>query len=289
MSAPIEGILNIHKPTGLTSHDVVNRVRRLSGIRRVGHAGTLDPLATGVLVLALGRATRLLEYLVGQSKRYLATVRLGQETDSYDAEGRIVAEWPVEVTSEEIEAALAHFRGEIEQKPPLYSAVKKGGQPLYKLARQGAVVEPPTRRVTIFEAVLADWDWPEATLDISCSSGTYIRSLAHDLGQYLGCGGHIAALQRAAVGSFTLSEAIPLDELTPENLPGALLPPDAAVAHLPAVSFPADESGDLRHGRRVPRRADHPDHRLARAYDEQECFIGILTAVKEQWQPRKIL
>jgi tRNA pseudouridine55 synthase len=207
------GLLVINKPIGLTSHDVVNKVRWLSGIRRVGHAGTLDPLASGVLLLAVGRATRLIEYLVGRSKRYQAVVRLGQETDTYDREGEVVAERPVQVTDSQLEAALERFRGPIEQVPPMFSAVKQGGQPLYRLARRGQAVERPARAITIYELSLLDWRPPEIELLIHCSSGTYIRSLAHDLGQVLGCGGHLATLRRLAVGDFTLDQAVPLPVL----------------------------------------------------------------------------
>ena len=157
---PLGGVLNVDKPIGLTSHDVVNRVRRIAGMRRVGHAGTLDPLATGVLLVCLGRATRLVEYLTGQPKTYLATIRLGQTTNTYDAEGEITAETPVTATAQEIETALADFRGPISQLPPMFSAVKQSGRPLYKLARQGEEVERAPRQVTIYELNLTGFRKP---------------------------------------------------------------------------------------------------------------------------------
>jgi tRNA pseudouridine55 synthase len=242
------GVLNIDKPGGMTSHDVVNRMRRLTGIRRIGHTGTLDPLATGVLLLCIGRATRLSEYLIGQNKRYEATIRLGQETNTYDAEGEIVAEMPVTVDEEAIQAALSHYRGPISQVPPMFSAVKKDGQPLYKLARQGVEIDRPSREVTIYQLALLEWTPPDLHLDITCSSGTYIRSLAHDLGQLLGCGGHIIALRRPAVGHFLIEQAAPLDELTAERWLDKLQPADTAVAHLPALEFSNEDAASTWEG-----------------------------------------
>jgi tRNA pseudouridine55 synthase len=200
----LSGVLCVDKPLGMTSHDVVGRTRRVAGLRRVGHAGTLDPLATGVLLLCLGRAARLIEYLVGHDKVYETTVRLGQTTATYDAEGEVLAERPfLHLTLSQIEAALEAFRGDIVQQPPIYSAIKQGGQPLYKLARQGKTeVARPYRPVTIHELTRLSWEPPHLSLRIACSSGTYIRSLGYDLGEALGCGGHLSALRRLAVGRF---------------------------------------------------------------------------------------
>jgi tRNA pseudouridine55 synthase len=287
------GLLVINKPIGLTSHDVVNKVRWLSGIRRVGHAGTLDPLASGVLLLAVGRATRLIEYLVGRSKRYQAVVRLGQETDTYDREGEVVAERPVQVTDSQLEAALERFRGPIEQVPPMFSAVKQGGQPLYRLARRGQAVERPARAITIYELSLLDWRPPEIELLIHCSSGTYIRSLAHDLGHVLGCGGHLATLRRLAVGDFTLDQSVPLPVLERENWLAHLLPPDRAVDHLPAIILPEADVVSLRNGQQVNCRPDQAVAPLVRAYHEDGRFIGLVVHEGSdphgRWQPRKIL
>ncbi|MFW5942793.1 MAG: tRNA pseudouridine(55) synthase TruB, partial [Chloroflexota bacterium] len=199
----MEGLLNVDKPLHLTSHDVVARVRRLCDTRRVGHAGTLDPLASGVLVLAVGRATRLLEYVVGQPKEYQARVRLGQETNTYDGEGEITAQRPVPVTRADVEQALQQFRGDIAQIPPMYSALKKGGKRLYELARQGKEVEREARRVTIYDLEILTWDRPVLTVRVRCSTGTYIRSLAHDLGQALGTGAYLSGLRRTAIGAFS--------------------------------------------------------------------------------------
>jgi tRNA pseudouridine55 synthase len=289
MDIALEGVLAIDKPMGMTSHDVVGRVRRVGGLRRVGHAGTLDPLATGVLLVCLGRATRLVEYLVGRPKTYAARVRLGQTTDSYDADGVVVAERPLTFTSDDLYAALALFRGDIQQQPPMFSAVKQQGQPLYKLARKGIEVERPLRPVTIYDLTLLNWQSPFLELRITCSSGTYIRTLAHDLGEQLGCGGHIVALRRTAVGAFTLDNACPLAELTLENLPQRLLPSETAVAHLPRLVLPMTEAVRLTQGQRLIRQPEQPDAPLVQVYDEQGGFIGVAQAKDDIWQPQKIM
>jgi len=197
-----DGILNLDKPRGPTSHDVVARIRRLTGVRRVGHAGTLDPLATGVLLICIGRATRVSEYLMTGRKVYRARARLGVTTDTYDAEGQVVAEAEVEASRAQVEAALAQFRGQIAQVPPMYSAIKHQGTSLHRLARQGIEVEREPRPVEIFRLELTAWEPPECTLEMTCSRGTYVRSLVHDLGQTLGCGAYLTGLIRLASGDF---------------------------------------------------------------------------------------
>ena len=283
------GVLCVDKPLGMTSHDVVNRIRRTAGLRRVGHAGTLDPLATGVMLLCLGRSTRLIEYLVGHDKVYETTVRLGQTTSTYDAEGEIVAKRPfTHLTLNQIQDALEPFRGEIQQQPPLYSAIKKDGQPLYKLARQGKEdVERPFRPVTIHELTLLKWDPPHLSLRVHCSSGTYIRSLGHDLGQALGCGGHLAALRRLAVGNFTVETAVPLTTLAPENITHYLLPPDTAVRHLSRLDLSETAAADILQGKPIPQ-TNEPSAELARAYGPDGQFLGIVTAGDEQWLAQKM-
>lgn len=283
------GVLCVDKPLGITSHDVVNRIRRLAGLRRVGHAGTLDPLATGVLLLCLGRSTRLIEYLVGHNKLYETTVRLGQTTTTYDAEGDIVAERPyAHLTLSQINDALKPFRGPIQQRPPLYSAIKQGGQPLYKLARQGEQdVERPYRAVTIHELSLLNWEPPILSLRIACSSGTYIRSLGHDLGEALNCGGHLTGLRRLAIGDFGLETAVPLDDLTPENIGSQLLPPDTAVRHLPRLDLPETAAEAILQGKPISQ-TNLPDAELARAYGPGGQFLGIVTAKATQWLARKM-
>ena len=287
--SPTEGVLNIDKPGGMTSHDVVNRIRRLTGIRRVGHAGTLDPLATGVLLLCIGRTTRLVEYLVGHDKVYEVTVRLGQATNTYDAEGEVVAERPfTHLTTTQIEKTLDQFRGPIQQKPPIYSAIKKDGQPLYKLARAGVDVDVPARAVTIHTLEMIDVTLPEVRLRVSCSSGTYIRSLSHDLGEALDCGGHVTALQRTAVGDFAITTAVPLAYLTAQNWPEYVQAGDTAVAHLPRLDLTAAQTEALQNGQRPPRLADQTPAPLLRAYEPSGRFIGIVTAHEEYLKAQKI-
>jgi tRNA pseudouridine55 synthase len=210
----IDGFLVIDKPAGLTSHDVVQRVRRWAKQRRVGHLGTLDPLATGVLPIALGEATKLSQLLTHGEKSYRGKVRLGIETTTYDREGEVVREcdgpWP---TRDDLERALAPFRGDIEQVPPPYSAVKTGGQAAYRRARRGEEVVLEPRKVTIRRLELFDYAPPFAQIEVDCSSGTYLRSIAHDLGRALGVGGHLWELCRTKSGPFTLAQAVELDQL----------------------------------------------------------------------------
>ena len=283
-----EGLLLIDKPAGPTSHDIIQQLRRVSGVRRIGHAGTLDPLATGLLLVCIGRATRLLEYLLAQPKRYETAVRLGRSTDTFDAEGTIISEKPVDVTAVDIEQALQQFRGPIVQYAPAYSAVKRDGVPLYKLARQGLEVERPAREVTVSNLEMLSWQDPTVHLDITCSSGTYIRSLADDLGNSLGCGGYISALRRTAVGTFTIEQAVALPELDNSNWSEQLLPPDTAVRHLPKIEFSAEEARRLLLGQRVPGADVIEEGAPARAYEQYGRFLGIVVAAGQAWQPHKM-
>lgn len=289
LSVSYSGVLILDKPSGPTSHDAVQRVRRLAGIRRVGHAGTLDPLATGVLLVCLGRATRLIEFLVGHDKTYETTIRLGQTTTTYDAAGEIVLERPVEVAALQLSAALSTFRGSIRQIVPAFSAVKRDGQPLYKAARRGDEIELPVRAVVIHSLDLLAFEPPFVTLRVRCSSGTYIRSLAHDLGEALGCGGHVAALRRTTVGDFTLAEAVSLDDLTPENWPEYLRTPETAVRHLPRLDVDAEEARRLALGQRLeadPARLAGP---FGRTFGPDGRFLGVIAVVEDVWQPRKMM
>ena len=272
----------------MTSHDVVRQVRRLSDTRRVGHAGTLDPLATGVLVLALRRATRLLQYVVGRPKEYTAHVRFGAVSSTYDGEGEIISTGAVDVSGSQVAEALDLFRGEVEQVPPMYSALKKEGVPLYELARKGIEIEREARKVTIYEIELVDWEVPVAELKIVCSAGTYIRSLAHDLGQALGCGGYLAALRRTAIGPFTDEDAVPLEILTPETIIPHVQPMDTALGYLPALYFSMEEAERLAYGQRLPREKGAIESDMARAYDAAGNFVGIVSAEEGRWRPQKI-
>ncbi len=285
----VQGVLSIDKPGGISSHDVVNRVRRVVGLRRVGHAGTLDPLATGVMLVCVGRATRLVEYLVGRSKWYEATVRLGQMTNTYDADGEVVAERPfTHITPSQITQELQQFYGTIQQLPPMFSAIKKDGQPLYKLARQGIEVARDYREVTIYELELLDCALPDVQLRVHCSSGTYIRSLAHDLGERLGCGGHITSLRRTAIGAFGTDTAVSLDELTADNFLQHLLPMDTAVYHLHRVEFSDAAAQQLLMGQPVTEPSAHAENTLVRAYDEAGNFFGIVQRLVNSWQAQKM-
>ena len=280
------GFLNVDKPAGITSHDVVARVRRVAGLKRVGHAGTLDPLATGVLVVGLGRATRLIEYVMGRPKTYLTTVRLGQTTNTWDADGMIEQERPVNVPDAEIEAALKQFRGEILQVPPMFSAIKRDGQPLYKLARKGETIEVPPRRVTIYALDFVRRDGNDVVLRVGCSTGTYIRALAHDLGETLGCGGHVLTLRREAVGAFSAENAIPLDNLTSENVAASLLSVNVAIDHLVRMEVSAETKKLLSFGKRITL-ATTTDADLIRVYHEEQ-LLGLLRREGPLWHPHKM-
>jgi len=289
----LSGLLVVDKPVGPTSHDVVGRVRRSSGIRRVGHAGTLDPLASGVLLVCLGRATRFIEYLVGLPKVYEATIRLGVSTTTYDAEGEVVRQRPVATSLEEIVAALDLFRGPIRQRVPPFSAVKRDGQPLYKRARRGEIFDLPERDVTIDALDQLAWESPDLILRVAVSSGTYIRSLAHDFGERLGTGGHVTSLRRTAVGAFTLAEAVALDALTSDNIVEYLLPPEATVAHLPRVTFDESEARRLSNGQRVVSQqavvSECAPPGDAAAFGPGERFLGVVVAEGDEWRPRKMI
>lgn len=293
-----DGILNLNKPRGPTSHDIIDRVRRLTGIRRVGHAGTLDPMATGVLLVCIGKATRVSEYLVAGQKVYRARVRLGIATDTYDAEGQVVASTdPVDTNRAEVEMALAPFRGTIEQVPPMYSALKHKGQPLHKLARQGVEVKREPRRVEIARLELTEWAPPECTLEVTCSPGTYVRALAHDLGQALGCGAHLTSLARLASGGFRLKDAVTLDAFAQASAQGhwsdLLHPIDAALAHFPALHLDAEGARRLCAGQAVTPPQPPPlggGGGLARAYGLDGAFLAlaIYDPVTKAWRPHKV-
>ena len=216
----MNGVINIYKPKGMTSHDVVSKIRKISGIKKVGHTGTLDPDAKGVLPICIGKATKLADMLTFSDKRYTALLRLGVVTDTQDLTGNVLFEREVSVTKEEFLNATKKFVGEIEQIPPMYSAVKIGGKKLYELARKGIEVERKPRKITIYGINVLSFDGKDAKLDISCSKGTYIRTLCHDIGDLLGCGGCMAELVRTQSSIFKAEDAVSLDELTSENIEG---------------------------------------------------------------------
>jgi tRNA pseudouridine55 synthase len=242
MTPAPEGLLLVDKPAGMTSHDVVDVVRRSLGIRKVGHAGTLDPMATGLLVLGVGRATRLLRYLGELPKTYMATGRLGEETDTLDVDGEIVRTAPVEAGRAEVERACAALVGDSMQTPPAYSAVKVGGRKLYEAARRGDVLEAPARPIRVDAFEVAGFDGRDLQVLITCSGGTYVRVLVADVGRALGCGAHLVRLRRTAIGSFRVEDARPPDAATPQ-------PIERAVEHLPSIRLDAQEARAASHGR----------------------------------------
>jgi len=291
------GILNIDKPLGKTSHDIVECVREMTGIRRVGHAGTLDPLATGVLLVCVGRsATRITEFLMDESKAYRADARLGVTTDTLDGEGEIVAESPVDVDRIDVEKALEQFRGSIEQIPPMYSAVKHQGKPLYRLARRGIEVERSARQVEIMSLELVGWNPPACTLEMTCSAGTYVRVLVHDLGQALGCGAYVTGLTRLASGKFQLEDAVTLDrfkQMAKKGRWSELLSPidDALADQFPALTLDADAAWRLCSGQAVEAGEGVPeDGALVRVYGPEGRFLALVSYDDDEgvWRPRKV-
>ncbi len=235
----MHGLLLIDKPEGYTSHDIVRKVRRIYSTRKAGHAGRLDPLATGVLVVAIGDATKVLQFLFTDDKSYRATLRLGISTDTYDAQGKVVQNRAVPKLDVATVDSISHqFRGNILQLPPMFSALKRGGVPLYKLARQGLEVEREPRSVSIYRIEIISMEGSDITIEVDCSKGTYIRSLVHDLGETLGCGAHLTSLRRLKSGSFHIDQCHRLEDLEQMKDPcGALMSLSAALAHLPSVSL----------------------------------------------------
>ena len=224
----LDGAILVDKPSGPTSHDVVDAIRRKFGIKKVGHCGTLDPNATGLLIIVLGRGTKLSERLMGDDKVYEGTIKFGEATDSYDADGEITGSLPVmPMTLDELNEEAATFIGDLMQVPPMVSAIKKDGVPLYKLARKGIEVEREPRLIHIYNFRFTEYTEPLGKFRVACTKGTYIRSLAHDLGQKLGCGAHLTTLRRSASGKFDVADALPLDailKLTPAELEKRVMP-----------------------------------------------------------------
>ncbi len=243
----MDGIVNIWKPTGLTSHDVVARVRRAAGTRRVGHTGTLDPMAEGVLPICIGKATHAVDWVVAAKKTYLCTMQLGSATDTEDSTGNVLEEKPVLCGEAEIIEAMRAFEGECDQIPPMFSAVHHEGQRLYALARQGITVERKPRRVTFYSIKPVKMDLPTVTFEVECSKGAYIRTLCKDIGERLGCGAHMTALARTACGRFAKENAVELAVF--EEEPGAhILPTETVFAHLRRVDTNAEEEKRIRNG-----------------------------------------
>ena len=283
------GILIVDKPDGWTSQDVAAKLRGVFHEKRVGHGGTLDPIATGVLPIFIGRATRGVEFFESAEKEYIAGLRLGTVTNTQDTTGEVLETNPVTVTREDVEAALRRFTGELDQLPPMYSAIKINGQKLYELARKGKEVARTPRRITIFELELLGGEDSDYTLRVRCSKGTYVRTLCHDIGAALGCGGCMSALRRTAAGGFTLRQAITMQQLldfTAENDPQALLMPvDALFAQHPALIVTLAQAARIKNGADVRDRS-FPDGTF-RVYAEDGSFLmlgrsegGTLSVIK---------
>jgi tRNA pseudouridine55 synthase len=287
----IDGFLNLNKPAGMTSHDCVGRVRRLLKIKRVGHGGTLDPAVAGVLPIALGKATRLLQFLQ-QGKAYRGTIRFGLTTATDDLEGEILHSQPVpELSLEQVQAALPNFIGKIAQFPPNYSAVQVGGKRLYDLARRGETVEVAARNVEVFRLEILDWrcgDFPELDLDIACGAGTYIRAIARDLGAVLNSGGTLAALTRTASSGFLLEESLSFEDLEMQLQAGTFFPilPSAVLGHLSAIVLTPEYVKRWFQGQRLPISEIATSLKIekntffsasspSQVYDESGQFLGI--------------
>lgn len=292
----MHGIININKPPGFTSHDVVARVRRITGQKKAGHAGTLDPLATGVLPVVLGKATRLVEYLADADKAYRATIVLGATSDTYDREGAITATSDaVMPLFQEVEAALEAFRGEIEQLPPMHSAIKVGGKKLYELARSGTEIERKPRRVTISTLHLEDYDPPSLSIFVECSKGTYIRSLAYDLGAALCTGAYLDELVRTRHGPFTIERAITLEELNERIQKGSgenyLHLPEYILQGWQTYTTTREQERDIIQGKPIqlspPENGDRP---LLAAKTSAGDLLAVLywRSDKGCWQPKKV-
>ncbi|HEU5229709.1 MAG TPA: tRNA pseudouridine(55) synthase TruB [Ktedonobacteraceae bacterium] len=292
----MDGILNLNKAIGMTSHDVVARTRKLLKQKRVGHAGTLDPAASGVLPICVGQGTRVAEYLSESGKSYQAEILFGIVTDTYDTEGSVVRTADTsDLSLAHIEATLPHFLGAQMQLPPRYSAIKLQGQPAYKRVRSGEEITLEPRPIEIYQLHILAWQPPRLTLEIECSKGTYIRSLAYDLGELLGCGAHLAALVRTRSGPFALSESITLEQLTTAveqaTVQELLCPPDIVLQHYPALRLDAATTELVLHGNAF-RSAEifQPPAELARVYDAAGRFLAIAAWNAEQqlWQPKKV-
>jgi tRNA pseudouridine55 synthase len=277
----IDGIVVLDKVIGISSNRALQEVKRIYDARKAGHTGSLDPLATGVLPLCLGEATKVSQFLLDSDKKYRARLKLGERTDSGDSEGRIIEQCTdFDVSRRKIEKALKNFRGDIQQVPPMHSALKVNGVPLYKMARKGESIEREARPVTIYSIEISAFENDELELEISCSKGTYIRTIADDLGQLLGCGAHIMALRRTQAGAFTEADCVTTQTLKEEfeqhglnAIDEHLIPMDKAIEYLPEVVLPSITASFIKNGQPVLVR-HLPAEGLVRLYEEEQ-FIGI--------------
>ena len=294
----IDGILNIDKPYGITSMDIVRRIKRASGQKRVGHGGTLDPVATGVVTICFGQATRMMEHLVDGKKEYRTEIELGVSTDTYDSLGEAVDKQDAShVTLDDVERVLETFKGSIKQVPPMYSALKRQGKRLYELARAGIEVEREPRDVEVHWIKLLNWSPPIIAVEVGCGRGFYMRSFAHDVGQALGCGGHLKSLVRLRSGVFNISNAVALADMeerfADDTWEDSLYAPDVALYRMGAAIVSRQLENIIKHGQPLP-----PSARIPHSQGEDECrvygvdgkFIAILKfdTLSKQWQPGKV-
>lgn len=292
----IDGILNVNKPEGMTSFEVVAKLRHLSGEKHVGHAGTLDPIATGVLPICFGQGTRVTQFLMSSSKTYLAEIELGAATDTFDREGKVTHCGDTKtVTQMQIEETLTSFLGTIQQVPPIYSALKHQGKKYYELARAGVQVKPAPRQVQISSIELIDYKMPLVTIKVDCSKGTYIRSLAHDLGQNLGCYAYLKNLTRMQYGGFHIDDALTLAQIEAAIQQGTwqewLYSIDKPLLNLKAVIVGRDSESAIRNGQSLPlEEKPLPTDEYCRIYNQDGHFIAILRFVpdKNLWHPEKV-
>lgn len=293
----MRGVLNIAKPAGITSYDVIRRLKATlrPAPRAIGHAGTLDPMASGVLLVLLGDATKVSGLLLGRPKTYTATVLFGRATDTDDATGRVVRESAVPAVDRAgLDAALDRYRGTFEQVPPAYSAIKQDGRPLYERARRGETVTVKPRTVTVYELTLRDWTPPRAELELTVSAGTYIRSIARDIGESLGSAATLEKLERTRIGRFALADSLPGDALTDESVRASLIAVEDALDWLPRVEVDAEAARDLLQGRRIPLPAlRHSEfdtcHSPVLCLSSDRRFLALARVEGDRLQPDRIV
>ncbi|MBX2867510.1 MAG: tRNA pseudouridine(55) synthase TruB [Acidiferrobacterales bacterium] len=275
---PVDGMLLLDKPIGCSSNHALQRAKHLLNARKAGHTGSLDPLATGLLPLCFGETTKISSMFLNADKTYTVSIRLGVTTETGDSEGAVIEQKALEFDQKNLEQVLDSYRGDLMQTPPMYSALKQNGQPLYKLARQGITVERKARPVTVYSLDLVDWQNDLLKLEVSCSRGFYIRTLAEDIGNDLGCGGHVEVLRRTRVGDFSVDQSVTLDQLeavlTPRDREKLLLPTDEGLAHLPEVRLPENLARYIKLGQSI-RASNTATPGLVRVYAETTGFIGL--------------
>ena len=287
----VHGVLLLDKPQGMTSNDALQKVKRLFNAKKAGHTGALDPLATGMLPICFGEATKFSQYLLDSDKRYRVIAKLGERTDTSDADGQVICTKPVNITQTQIDEALSHFCGDILQVPTMFSALKYQGKPLYEYARQGIVIEREARPITVYENQFIQYDFAkqELTLEIHCSKGTYIRTIIDDLGELLGCGAHVIYLRRLQVSNYPVDKMISLDDLQniSEKEP-LLMPVDSPLQASQKVVLSESQGKDILLGRTVTVESSVPVETLVRIYQEQQ-FIGAGTQLFNKLSPKRLI